>query len=373
MSKKPSVNVAMIGYQFMGRAHSNAWRQVRPFCDSPLDPVLKVVCGRSAEGAAEAADRLGWEESASSWQEVVARKDIDVVDICTPGHSHAEIAIAAAQAGKVVFCEKPLANTVAEATEMLAAVEAAGVIHMLCHNYRRAPAVALAKRMIDAGEIGEIRHYRGVYLQDWIVDPEAPRVWRLEKAKAGSGALGDIASHSLDLSRYLVGEIVEVSGLLKTFVHERPLEDGSGRGPVDVDDAALSLVRFENGAIGTIEGSRFCPGRKNYNRFEINGSKGSLAFDLERMNELEVYSEAGPDSGFRTVLATDETHPYVDAWWPPGHILGYEHTFTHTVLDLLRGIHSGDNPRPNFEDGVRNQRVLDAIERSSSTRQWEKV
>jgi predicted dehydrogenase len=367
------LNVAMIGYQFMGRAHSNAWRQVRAFFDPPLDPVLKVVCGRSGEGVARAADQLGWEESATSWQEVIAREDIDVIDICTPGDSHAEIAIAAAEAGKVVFCEKPLSNTVPEAEQMLEAVNRAGVLHMLCHNYRRAPAVALAKRMIDAGEIGEIRHFRGVYLQDWIVDPEFPRAWRLEKAKAGSGALGDIASHSLDLARYLVGEIAEVSGLLKTFVKERPLEDGSGRGVVDVDDAALSMVRFENGAIGTIEGSRFCPGRKNYNRFEINGSLGSLVWDLERLNELEVYREEGPTSGFRRVLATDESHPFVEAWWPPGHMLGYEHTFTHTVYDLIRAIDSAEMPHPNFEDGVRNQRALDAIERSSATRQWEKV
>jgi predicted dehydrogenase len=295
------------------------------------------------------------------------------VDICTPGNAHAEMAIAAAEAGKVVFCEKPLANTIAESEAMLAAVKRAGVLHMLCHNYRRAPAVSLAKRMIEAGELGEIRHFRGAYLQDWIVDPESPRVWRLEKAKAGSGALGDIASHSLDLARYLVGEIEEVSGLLKTFVDERPLEDGSGRGPVDVDDAALCLARFANGAIGSIEGSRFCPGRKNYNRFEINGSKGSLVFDLERMNELEVYREEGANSGFRTVLATDPTHPYVDAWWPPGHILGYEHTFTHTVFDLIAAIESGELPSPNFEDGVANQRLLGAVERSSLSRQWERV
>jgi predicted dehydrogenase len=369
----PKLNVAMIGYQFMGRAHSNAWRQVRPFFDVPIDPLMKVVCGRSPEGTAQAADKLGWQESATSWQDVVVRDDIDLIDICTPGDSHAEIAIAAAEAGKAVFCEKPLANTLAEAEQMLEAVRRAGVLHMLCHNYRRAPAVALAKRMIEAGEIGEIRHYRGVYLQDWIVDPQVPRAWRLEKAKAGSGALGDIASHSLDLARYLVGEVAEVSGLLETFIKERPLEDGSGMGVVDVDDAAICMLRFESGALGTIEGSRFCPGRKNYNRFEINGSLGSLVFDLERLNELEVYVESGPDSGFRTILATDEAHPFVEAWWPPGHVLGYEHTFTHTVYDLLRAVSSGVLPEPNFEDGVRNQRALDAIERSSASRQWEKV
>ncbi|MFK7895744.1 MAG: Gfo/Idh/MocA family protein [Myxococcota bacterium] len=367
-----TLNVALIGHQFMGRAHSNAWRQVSSFFDTPARPNLQVLCGRNPETTTAAARKLGWSEAATDWREVVSRDDIDIVDICTPGDSHEAIAIAAAEAGKVVLCEKPLANTVDEAARMLEAVERAGVLHMLCHNYRRAPAVALAKRMIEAGEIGEIRHYRGVYLQDWIVDPDFPRVWRLEKASAGSGALGDIGSHSLDLARHLVGEIKSVSGMLETFVKERPLEDGSGTGVVDVDDAALALVRFENGAIGSIEGSRFCPGRKNYNRFEINGSKGSLAFDLERMNELEVYREEGPNSGFRTILATDEQHPYMEAWWPPGHTLGYEHTFTHTVYDLLQAIDRNEMPDCNFKDGLINQRALDAIERSSESGRWER-
>jgi predicted dehydrogenase len=368
------LNVAMIGYRFMGRAHSNAWRQVARFFDVPREPVLKVVCGRDESGVREAARVYGWEEHATDWQEVVNRDDIDLVDICTPGDTHAPIAIAAARARKIVFCEKPLANTLAEAEAMLEAVRAAGVPHMICHNYRRAPAVALAKRIIEEGRVGEIYHYRGTYLQDWIVDPDFPRVWRLEKAKAGSGALGDIASHSIDLARYLVGEITEVSGMLKTFITERPARAGSSEtAPVDVDDAALALVRFEGGAVGTIEGSRFAAGRKNYNRFEINGSRGSLAFDLERMNELELYTEEGPDSGFRTILVTDPAHPYVNGWWPPGHIIGYEHTFTHTVLDLLKAVAEKHLPSPNFEDGVRNQRVLDAIERSSASRRWESV
>jgi predicted dehydrogenase len=365
------LNVAMIGYQFMGRVHSNAWRQVGRFFDLPVEPRLQVVCGRDVSAVEQAATKLGWAAHATSWQEVVARDDIDVVDICTPGDSHAEIAIAAAQAGKAVLCEKPLANSLARAQQMLDAVSRAGVVHMLCHNYRRVPAVALARQMIEGGEIGEIRHYRGTYLQDWIVDPASPRSWRLEKSKAGSGALGDIASHSLDLARFLVGEIAEVSGLLETFIAERPLEDGSGTGVVDVDDAALMLLRFENGAIGTVEGSRFCPGRKNYNRFEINGSRGSLVFDLERMNELEVYREEGPGSGFRTVLATDPAHPYVEAWWPPGHMLGYEHSFTHTVRDLVLAIDADEPVSPNFEDGVRIQRILEAVERSSASRTWE--
>jgi predicted dehydrogenase len=367
------LNVAMIGYQFMGRAHSNAWRQVARFFDTPVEPVMKVICGRNAAEVGKAAERLGWQEFATRWEDVIARKDIDIVDICTPGDSHMPIAVAAAEAKKVVFCEKPLANSVEEAEAMLAAVRKAGVIHMLSHNYRRAPAVVLAKEIISEGRLGAIHHYRGTYLQDWIVDPAFPRVWRLERAKAGSGTLGDIGSHSLDLSRYLVGEIAEVSGLLHTFVRERPLPGGKELAPVDVDDAALALLRYENGAIGSVEGSRFATGRKNYNRFEINGEKGSLVFDLERMNELELYVEEGKDSGFRRVLVTDAKHPYAGAWWPPGHIIGYEHTFTHTVLDLLLGIHKQELPSPNFEDGLENQRVLSAIERSSSSKRWERV
>lgn len=368
------LNIAMIGYRFMGKAHSNAWRQVGRFFELPCEPVMKVICGRDQKGVRDAAHAYGWEQYATSWEEVVARKEIDVIDICTPGETHMPIAVAAARAGKVVFCEKPLANTLQEAQMMLDAVEANGVIHMLCHNYRRAPAVALAKRLIEEGRVGQIYHYRGTYLQDWVVNPDFPRVWRLEKARAGSGALGDLVSHSVDLARHLVGEMTEVSGLLKTFVTERPTESGGREmAPVDVDDAALALVRFENGAVGTIEGTRFATGRKNYNRFEINGSKGSIAFDIESMNELELYEEEGPDSGWRKISVTDPSHPYVSGWWPPGHILGYEHTFTHTVFELLKAVAEQKSPTPNFFDGVRNQRVLDAIERASDSKGWEKV
>jgi predicted dehydrogenase len=372
MMAKRKLNVAMIGYDFMGRAHSNAWRQVGYFFrDLPVEPVLKVVAGRTEAKVKEASARLGFEQWATSWQEVIARKDIDVIDICTPGDSHADIAVAAAEAGKAILCEKPLANTVAEAERMASAAKKSGVVNMVCHNYRRCPAVSLAKQIIDEGRLGQIHHYRGVYLQDWIVDPNFPRVWRLEKARAGSGSLGDILSHTMDLSRYLVGEPVEVSGLLKTFIGERPLPDGSGGvGKVDVDDSAQALVKFDNGAVGYYEGSRFAPGRKNYNRLEINGSKGSLIWDLERMNELELYIESGPLSGFQNISVTDAKHPYISAWWPPGHIIGYEHSFTHTVYDFLKGIAENRSPRPNFDDGVKNQRVLDAIEKSANTRQW---
>ena len=259
---------------------------------------------------------------------------------------------------------------------MLEAVREAGVVHMICHNYRRAPAVMLARRMIEAGELGDIYHYRGTYLQDWVVDPELPLLWRFEKEKAGSGALGDIASHSIDLARFLVGEVAEVSGDLETFIEERPLpDDPSTTGRVTVDDAATALVRFEGGAIGTIEATRLALGRKNHNRFEINGSRGSIAFDLERMNELEVFDGGAPADrqGFRRILVTEPEHPYVASWWPPGHIIGYEHTFTHTIHDLLEAIADGGQPWPDFEDGVRNQRVLEAWERSAASRRWERV
>ena len=366
-------NVALIGYAFMGKAHSNAYRQVNPFFAPTLRPRMKVICGRTPSAVRAAAREYGWDEAATDWQEVVARKDIDIVDVSTPGDSHMEIAIAAARAGKAVFCEKPLANTVRDAERMLAAVEKAGVVHMICHNYRRAPAVMLARQLIAEGQLGTIRHYRGTYLQDWITDPNFPLVWRLDKKKAGSGALGDIAAHSIDLARFLVGEISEVAADLATFVKMRPLPDNpKKRGRVTVDDASVSLVRFANGAIGTIEATRMAPGRKNYNRFEINGSRGSLAFDLERMNELELYLEADQPRvrGFRRILVTESTHPYVKAWWPPGHIIGYEHTFTHTVYDLLEAMARDKVPQPNFADGVRNQRVLGAIEKAAATRRW---
>ncbi len=371
-----TVNVALIGYAFMGKAHSNAYRQVGPFFSPKLTPKMKVICGRTKDKVEAAARAYGWEEASTDWQAVVTREDIDIVDIVTPGDLHAPIAIAAAKAGKVVFCEKPLANTVAEAERMLATAEKAGVLHMICHNYRRIPAVMHAKKLIADGRIGEIRHYRGTYLQDWPSDPNFPLVWRLDKTKAGSGALGDLAAHTIDLARFLVGEITEATGDLKTFVTERPLADNpKKKGPVTVDDAAIALVRFANGAIGTIEATRMAPGRKNYNRFEVNGSRGSIAFDLERMNELDVYFSDDPQTerGFRTILATDPAHPYFKAWWPAGHIIGYEHTFIHTVYDLLEGIETNKQPIPSFADGVRNQHVLGAIEKSAQTGRWVRV
>ena len=372
----PDINVALIGYAFMGKAHSNAWRQVSAFFSPRLIPKMKVLCGRTRTAVEAAAHRYGWEQAGTDWREVIARDDIDLVDVSTPGDSHAEIAIAAARAGKAVFCEKPLANSVREAERMLAAVERAGVTHMICHNYRRVPAVVLAKRLIDSGALGTIRHFRGTDLQDWIVDAAFPLVWRLDKSKAGSGALGDIGSHVIDLARMLVGEIAEVAAATETFVKERPLPGNvRKKGRVTVDDAAVAAVRFAGGAIGTIEATRMAPGRKNYNRFEINGSLGSLAFDLERLNELDVcLTDGHPETrGFRTILVTEATQPYIDAWWPPGHIVGWEHTFTHTVFDLLEAVADGRVPSPSFVDGVRNQRVLEAIERAAGSRRWVRI
>ncbi|MGC8783127.1 MAG: Gfo/Idh/MocA family protein [Armatimonadota bacterium] len=382
MSKR-KLNVALIGYQFMGKAHSNAYRQVaRFFDDLEVEPVLKVICGRNEENVRKAAQKYGWEEYDTSWERVVERKDIDLVDVSVPGNMHAPIAIAAANAGKMVLCEKPLANTLAEARQMYEAVQKNKVPNALCHNYRFAPAVQLAKQLIDEGRIGKIYHFRGTYLQDWIVDPNFPLVWRLQKEVAGSGAHGDLNAHLIDMARFLVGEIAEVSGMMETFIKQRPklaaADDRLGgvasseMGEVTVDDAALFLVRFENGAIGSIEATRFALGRKNYNRFEINGSKGSLVFNLERMNELEVYLQDDPPHirGFRVVQASDSVHPFMSAWWPVGHIIGYEHTFINLVYTMLKAFDKGEQFKPNFEDGVRNQAVLEAVDISSQQKRW---
>ncbi len=383
---KRKLNVALIGYQFMGKAHSNAYRQVaRFFPELEIEPVLKVICGRNEERVRAAAEKYGFEEYDTDWQRVVARDDIDLVDVSTPGNLHAPISIAAARNGKIVLCEKPLANSLQEAREMVQAVEQSGVKHGIFFNYRKAPAVSFAKKLIDDGVIGQIYHFRGTYLQDWIVDPNFPLVWRLRKEIAGSGVHGDLNAHIIDLARWLVGEISEVCGMMTTFIKQRPLlreaDDRLGgqasaeMGEVTVDDAAAFLARFENGAIGTFEATRFALGRKNYNRFEINGSRGSIVFNLERMNELELYLESDPAGtrGFRTIQVTESVHPYISAWWPPGHIIGYEHTFTHLVRDALEAISKGELPSPSFYDGLRCQAVLEAVEISVNERRWVEV
>ncbi|NLB95022.1 MAG: Gfo/Idh/MocA family oxidoreductase [Armatimonadetes bacterium] len=380
MAKK--VNVALIGYKFMGKAHSNAFRQAPVFFDLDVEPVMKVLVGRDEAGVKAAAEKLGWESYATDYREVVNRPDIDLVDIVTGNTSHAEIAIAAAKAGKHVFCEKPLAMTVGEAREMTQVAEKAGVKHCVNFNYRKLPSIQLAKRLIDEGAIGRIFHWRSVYLQDWIVDPEFPLVWRLNKAEAGSGALGDLAAHSIDLAHFLVGDITAVTGHMETFIKERPVATSmSGlvatgseeRAPVTVDDGTIFLARFANGAIGTFEATRFAPGHRNGNMFEINGSEGSIRFNVERLNELEFYSRRDPAhaQGFRTISVTEGgEHRWINAWWPAGHIIGWEHSFTHQVVDLLEAIAQDKPATPDFRDGLRVQLVLDAVERSAQSGQW---
>jgi len=383
-----NLGIGLIGYAFMGAAHSQAWRSAPRFFDLPLDPAMNVLCGRNAEAVGAAATKLGWKETETDWRKLLGRDDVQLIDVCTPGDSHAEIAIAALEAGKHVLCEKPLANTVEEAEAMTAAAEKAkaqGIRSMVGFTYRRVPAIALARQLVADGKLGTIRHVRAQYLQDWIADPEAPLSWRLDKEKAGSGALGDIGAHIIDMTQYITGDTIgEVSARLETFVKERPVAAehsglagtaGTERGPVTVDDAAVFLATFRSGALGVFEATRFATGRKNAIRIEINGSLGSLAFDFEDMNLLHYYdaTEDSRTAGFRRILATEPDHPYVAAWWPPGHLLGYEHGFTHQVVDLVTAIAEGADPEPSFADGLRVQRVLAAVEASSASRQWQEI
>ncbi|WP_410811453.1 Gfo/Idh/MocA family protein [Micromonospora sp. 067-2] len=379
----------MVGYAFMGAAHSQAWRTVNRVFDLPARARMALICGRDTGKVADAADRLGWDAYTTDWRDLINRDDIDVVDVCTPGDSHAEIALAALAAGKHVLCEKPLANTVAEARAMTAAAETArvaGVRSMCGFNYRRVPAVTMMRQMVADGRLGVIRHVRATYLQDWIVDPQFPLVWRLQKDRAGSGALGDIGAHIIDLTQFVTGQrITGVSAVTETFVKERPLPAGSsglaatldGGGPVDgngpttgrvtVDDAAVFVARLDGGALATYEASRFATGRKNALRVEINGSLGSVVFDLERLNELEFYDATRPtvEQGFNRILVTEGEHPYMSAWWPPGHIIGYEHSFTHQMRDFVEAIATGVDPTPSFADALQVQLVLDAVTRSA--------
>ncbi|OKP66498.1 dehydrogenase [Paenibacillus sp. P3E] len=377
------LRIGMIGYKFMGKAHSNAYRSLPMFFPKALKPEMSVLCGRNADALKEAADQLGWQETVTDWRELVGRDDIDWIDINAPSDAHKEIALAAVKAGKHVFCEKPLALTLADSREMLKAAEDAGVMHMVGFNYRFSPAVRLAKRLVESGRLGQIYHFRAWFLQDWILDPEFPLVWRLQKEIAGSGSHGDLGAHLIDLAHYLVGDLKEVIGMSETFIKERPLaaemtglsakaSAGGPRGPVTVDDATLFLARFANGAMGSFEATRFAAGHRSTNSFEINGSLGSVKFDFERMNELEVYLTSDDEDvqGFRRVLATDPAHDYAEAWWPPGHTIGFEHTFIHEILELSSAAAEGRQPVPNFHDGVKCQAVLEAVERSVQERRW---
>jgi len=387
------LRVALVGYNFMGRAHSNAWRQVKfYFPELKLEPVMVALCGRNKAKVDDVRERFGWAESVYDYDELLARDDIDLVDVTPPNNQHVEMIVKAAAAGKHILCEKPLATNLADAKTAVAAVKKAGVIHMLMHNYRRCPAISLAKEMIAGGELGEIYHWRAFYLQDWLMSPDVPMMWRVQKKIAGSGSLGDLMAHSIDLANWLVGDIDSVACTMKTFIKKRPqladvdaglggkADKGAKMGTVDVDDGVITLARFKNGALGTFEATRFAAGRKNYNSFEINGSKGSLVFNLERMNELEYYNCGDPAKalGFRTIQATADVHPFMSfgngpRFWPVAHIIGYEHTFMNSIFDLVQAVAAKKQVTPNFEDGLKTQAVLEACEEASKKDAWVKV
>ena len=382
MQKK--INVGLIGGGFVGRAHSNAYRTVPCFFKPAAVPVMKAICDNNEVRVKEVARAFGWESCETSWEKLIRRADIDLIDICAPSNVHKEIALAAIEAGKEVFCEKPLALDLKDARQMLEAAEKAGIKHMVGFSYRGTPAVRLAKKLIDEGKIGRIFHFRAFFLQDWLINPNFPLVWRLRKEIAGSGAHSDLGAHLVDYARFLIGEFDEVIGMSETFVKERPKPvsmvglsgvAGKERGEVTVDDATLFLARFKSGALGTFEASRYGTGKRSKNGFEIDGSKGSIAFNFEHMNYLQFYSTEDPDyaSGFRTISVTEDSQPYMKAWWPAGHGIGYEHTFIHEIYELLNFLGKDEMPVPNFTDGVRSQEILEAVEESVKKRQWVKV
>ena len=375
-----SMRVAMIGYGFMGAAHSQGWRVAPRFFDLPATPEMSLIVGRTADAVEAAGRKWGWEQSTTDWRAAVDRDDIDVIDIVTPGDSHAEIAIAALEAGKHVLCEKPLANTVAEAEAMADAAQRAlarGVYAMVGFTYRRVPAATFARDLVASGRLGTINQVRASYRQDWLVDPGVPLAWRLQKDLAGSGALGDIGAHAIDLAQFITGmKLTSVSGILDTIIRERPVLEstaglggtaGSETGTVTVDDVAMFTGRFDSGVLGSFEATRFATGRKNALCVEVSGSDGAIAFDLEDLNSLRYYDRTadGGQQGFTRILVTEPQHPYLSAWWPAGHMLGYEHGFVHQAKDFVEGVATGRQPTPSFADGLQVQRVLGAVEQSS--------
>jgi predicted dehydrogenase len=377
-----TLRVGLIGYRFMGRAHSNAWRQAPKFFKLKANVEMHMICGRDAVGVQAARAQLGWQQATTDWREIVESPLIDIVDIAAPPYLHAEMAIAAAKNGKHILCEKVFALNVQQAEQMLAAAQKTKIVHMVCHNYRRIPAIALAKRMIDEGALGRIFHYHARYAQDRLADPEFPLDWRLQKETSGAGVHSDINSHIIDLGRYLVGEFKEVCGLLNIFVPERPLAASLAKGTrkmgkVTAPDSAVFFGRMENGVLANLEATRYASGRKNHIAIEINGSKGSLYFDFEDMNRLKYFNvdDLKDRQGFRDIIVTqrDNIQPYVSNWWPPGHGIGYEHTFVHTIADFVNACAEGKSVQPTFEDGLKNQRVLAAVEESSQKGKWVKV
>jgi predicted dehydrogenase len=386
MAKK-KVNVALIGASFMGKAHSNAWRKVGMFFDLPVQPVMKVLCDK-IPSQLDVAEKYGWQETSLDWEATINRPDIDIIDICTPNFLHPPLAIAAAKAGKAIVCEKPLANTLADGQAMLDAVTKAGVKNMCGFSYRFAPAIGTIKKMISSGQLGKIFHFRAAYQQDWIVDPNFPMVWRLKKKHTGSGALGDIGAHIVDLCQYLVGDVSEVTGAMETFIKKRHVAEtdtgisakkqkvSAKMDTVDVDDAAVFIGRIKGAnTLATFEATRFAPGRRNFNSIEVYGSEGSVLWNQEDMNIFHYFSRNdGPlEQGFRRIHATDGGHPYTANWWPTGHIIGYEHLFVHEMYEFLNNLNSKKVTYPTFVDAVKCQKVLEAVEKSASSKKWESV
>jgi predicted dehydrogenase len=375
MAKK--LNIGLIGYGFM---HSNAYRRVSQFFDLEYEPVMKAVCARKEDKVRPFAQRWGWESIETDWRKLIERKDIDAIDIGSPNNTHREIAIAAAKAGKMVLCEKPLAMNANEGREMTEAVEKAAVPNMVWFNYRRVPAITLAKQLIDEGMIGRVFHYRAKYLQDWTISPDLPQggatLWRLDADVAGSGVTGDLLAHSIDTAIWLIGGVDRVTAMTETFIKERPMQDEPGKvKPVKIDDACAFLARFKNGALATFESTRYARGRKNQNTFEVNGEHGSLYFDLEDAHQLQYFDHRTDSkaNGWRTILVTDSDHPYMKHWWVPGCVIGYEHTFVHALADFLKGLETGQPVRPNFRDALETQYVCDAVLDSAAKEQWVKV
>ena len=383
---KRTINVGLVGYKFMGKAHSNAFKKLGMFFDPDAEVVMKAICGRDEEGVREAAAKFGWESYETDWKKLIAREDIDVIDITAPSNYHKEIAIAAAEAGKHIFCEKPLALNLEDARAIHDAVEKHGIKHQIGFNYRFCPALCLAKKMIDEGRLGKLFHFRGMFLQDWIIDPDFPKVWRLDKKVAGSGSLGDLGAHVIDTARFLVGDVARVIGMSKTFVKKRPLVEKmtglSGKAAadavmseVDVDDATMFMGEFENGALMTLEATRFAMGHKNAMSFEINGEKGSIKFEFERMNELMFFDATVEEGlqGWSMIQVSEGIHPYWGHWWPGGHVIGYEHTFVHEMYEFIQSIVHNSPASPDFTDGEKCSQIIEAVEKSIEQKAWVEV
>lgn len=377
MSDKKELRIGMIGYGFMARTHTNGYRKVGNFFpENKYQPVLKAVCGRTKEKVQAFADQWGYESTETDWKKVIARDDIDAVDICTPNNTHAEIAIAAAEAGKIILCEKPLARDVKEGEKMVKAVEKAGVKNTVWYNYRRMPAVTLAKKIVDSGKLGKIFHYRANFLQDWTINPELPQggeaLWRMDKEAAGSGVTGDLLAHCIDTAMWLNGGIKDVSAVAETFVKERMHQETNKVEKVEIDDACIFHCHFENGSLGLFESTRYARGHKALYTFEINGENASIRWDLHDLNRLEFFDHSDDSEvrGWRSIHVTDGDQPYMDKWWVPGLSIGYEHSFIHQVADFLESLETGAPCNPTFKDAQETQKVCEAVLDSASAKSW---